>query len=65
MKFFHWPEFYKRLWQRNYYEHIIRNETELQQTRNYIHTNPVNWTSDEENPDTRELVYDLTSKFSN
>ncbi|MEW6614861.1 MAG: transposase [Thermodesulfobacteriota bacterium] len=35
------------LWQRNYYEHIIRNETELNKIREYIITNPLNWESDE------------------
>ena len=36
-----------KLWQRNYYEHIIRNETELNKIREYIIYNPVNWKSDE------------------
>ncbi len=31
------------LWQRNYYEHIIRNEKELYRIYNYIENNPVNW----------------------
>ena len=31
------------LWQRNYYEHIVRNECELDKIRNYIHHNPANW----------------------
>jgi len=35
------------LWQRNYYEHIIRNETELNKTREYIHNNSLNWESDD------------------
>jgi len=35
------------LWQRNYYEHIIRNEVELNKIREYIHSNPVNWEKDE------------------
>lgn len=35
------------LWQRNYYEHIIRNETELNKIREYIISNPLNWESDE------------------
>jgi REP element-mobilizing transposase RayT len=35
------------LWQRNYYEHIIRNEAELNKTREYIVNNPLNWESDE------------------
>lgn len=30
-----------KLWQRNYYEHIIRNETELAETRKYIKCNPL------------------------
>lgn len=37
-------------WQRNYYERIIRNENELHQTRQYIHDNPTQWESDDENP---------------
>ncbi len=35
-----------RLWQRNYWEHIIRNETELNRIRNYIINNPKNWGED-------------------
>lgn len=37
-------------WQRNYYEHIIRNESESQQIRKYILTNPKNWIKDQDNP---------------
>ena len=44
-----WIPFNKRVWQRNYYEHIIRSEKELNQTRQYIHDNPMNWEGDEEN----------------
>ncbi len=36
-----------KLWQRNYYEHIIRNETELQTIREYIINNPKNWIVDD------------------
>lgn len=39
------------LWQRNYYEHVIRNETDLQRIREYIQNNPAQWALDEENPD--------------
>ena len=46
-----WPAFAGRLWQRNYYEHIIRNEEELNHIRQYIADNPLNWRTDEENPD--------------
>ena len=39
-------------WQRNYYEHIIRSETELQKIRQYIRNNPRQWELDAENPHT-------------
>jgi hypothetical protein len=37
------------VWQRNYYEHIIRNETELEEIRQYILQNPLRWDDDPEN----------------
>jgi putative transposase len=37
-------------WQRNYYEHVIRNEGELDRIRLYIQANPLNWAKDEDNP---------------
>jgi REP element-mobilizing transposase RayT len=40
----------ERVWQRNYYEHIIRNEDELERIREYIATNPLQWETDRENP---------------
>jgi len=45
-----WPPFPGKLWQRNYYEHIIRNEEELNHVREYIFTNPLKWIDDKENP---------------
>jgi len=44
-----WPRFSGKLWQRNYYEHIIRDEDELNRFRRYIANNPANWQTDEEN----------------
>jgi REP element-mobilizing transposase RayT len=38
------------VWQRNYYEHIIRNERDLNAIRDYIEANPMNWERDTENP---------------
>ena len=38
------------VWQRNYYEHIIRDENELNRIRGYIINNPLQWTDDENNP---------------
>jgi REP element-mobilizing transposase RayT len=45
-----WPQFYKRLWQRNYYEHIIRDQPDYERIAGYIADNPSNWAGDEENP---------------
>ncbi len=39
-----------RCWQRNYYEHIIRNDEDLNRIRQYITDNPKNWVTDENNP---------------
>jgi hypothetical protein len=39
-----------KFWQRNYYEHVIRNERELQAIRRYIRQNPDNWEMDRDNP---------------
>ena len=38
------------VWQHNYYEHIIRNEDELNRIREYIINNPLQWSEDENNP---------------
>jgi len=46
-----WHPFPGKLWQRNYYEHIIRNEDDLEAIREYIINNPIRWADDEENPD--------------
>jgi REP element-mobilizing transposase RayT len=35
------------VWQRNYYEHIIRNDNELNKIREYIINNPLTWQTDE------------------
>ena len=35
------------IWQRNYYEHIIRNENDLNSIREYIMNNPQQWEKDE------------------
>lgn len=35
-----------KVWQRNYYEHVIRNEYDLYEIRKYIEENPIKWTLD-------------------
>jgi putative transposase len=38
------------VWQRNYYERIVRNDEELTRIRDYIVANPLMWADDPENP---------------
>ncbi len=46
-----WLPFDKKLWQRNYYEHIIRNERAYKLIAQYIFDNPARWNKDSINPD--------------
>jgi putative transposase len=39
------------VWQRNYYEHVIRDEPSLKRIREYIVNNPLSWELDRENPE--------------
>lgn len=55
-----WQPFVGRLWQRNYYEHIIRNDGSLNHIREYIANNPLGWESDRENPDIVEALHVVT-----
>lgn len=45
-----WPPFPGRLWQRNYFEHAIRDGASLGRIREYIINNPLQWELDHENP---------------
>jgi hypothetical protein len=45
-----WPPFPVRLWQRNYYERVIRNDDEWARARRYFDENPLQWEIDAENP---------------
>ena len=44
-----WVRFNSRLWQRNYFEHVIRDEDSLNRIRQYINDNPARWEFDGEN----------------
>ncbi len=48
----------KPFWQRNYYEHVIRNEKELKHIREYIQNNPLKWELDRENPESENFNLD-------
>ena len=41
----------KPIWQRNYFEHIVRNDKELTDIREYIVNNPIQWELDKYNPE--------------
>jgi REP element-mobilizing transposase RayT len=41
-----WQRFNGRVWQRNYYEHIIRNEASYLKITEYVQTNPLKWRED-------------------
>jgi putative transposase len=43
------------VWQRNYYEHIIRDEKDLNNIRDYIINNPLKWSFEMENPENMPL----------
>jgi len=40
-----------KLWQHNYYEHVVRNDFGLDRVREYVQMNPERWARDAENPD--------------
>ncbi len=50
VKQYGWAPFPGKLWQRNYYEHIIRSEQALAAIRQYITDNPLHWALDRYNP---------------
>ena len=47
------------VWQRNYYESIIRDEKGLHSIREYIMANPQKWSDDSENPQNNSQSVDL------
>ncbi len=44
-----WKSFVGKLWQRNYYERVIRNEKKWDRIHRYIESNPSHWAEDDEN----------------
>jgi len=55
-----WTPFAGRLWQRGYYERVIRDERELERVRRYVVDNPAKWATDRENPAAREAAVGRT-----
>jgi putative transposase len=50
VKNYGWKPFDRRIWQRNYWEHIIRNIDEYNRIADYISANPSKWNNDQLNP---------------
>jgi len=57
------PRFKKRLWQRNYYEHIIRNENEYNRIGQYIYDNPIKWGNDKLNNESGNRVMESVAEY--
>jgi REP element-mobilizing transposase RayT len=45
-----WKPFNGKVWQRDYYEHIIRNQSAADRIASYIESNPARWHKDKDNP---------------
>jgi putative transposase len=45
-----WTRYEGSLWQRSYFDHVIRDENSLHDIREYIYNNPLKWTLDREHP---------------
>ena len=52
---FELPPFDGKLWQRNYFEHVIRTDASLDRIRRYLARNPSNWEEDDDNLEAKEL----------
>ena len=64
VKQYGWAPFPGRLWQRNYYEHIVRNENEMSRLREYIRNNPAQWATDKDNPSIGDKILDLDREYA-
>jgi putative transposase len=50
VKEYGWPAFQGSLWQRSFYDHVIRDDASLNRIREYIANNPQSWQLDRQNP---------------
>jgi len=58
-----WQRFDGKLWQRNYWEHIIRNEREFNRIRHYIENNPIQWENDKLNGGSGNRVLEPQTEY--
>ncbi|PKQ63425.1 hypothetical protein BZG02_08575 [Labilibaculum filiforme] len=59
-----WPRFNGKLWQRNYWEHIIRDENEYQRISQYIIDNPQKWKNDKLNGGDGNVVMETPTPYN-
>jgi len=60
-----WQRFDKKLWQRNYWEHIIRNENENYRISKYIIDNPIKWINDKLNNGDGNILMEPSTNYGN
>ena len=60
-----WPPFDRQLWQKGYYDHIIRRERVFDYIRNYIFLNPERWYYDKMNPQCCATPDDINQGIKN
>ncbi|MFH1069144.1 MAG: transposase [Candidatus Glassbacteria bacterium] len=51
-----------RIWQRGYYEHVVRRTDKMNRIREYISKNPLRWELDRENPDNLQNINNAKNK---
>lgn len=59
-----WNRFNRKLWQRNYWEHIIRNENEYRRISQYIVNNPQKWENDKLNGGKGNVVMEASLEYN-
>jgi REP element-mobilizing transposase RayT len=59
-----WQPFDGKLWQRNYWEHIIRNENEYNRIAQYIFDNPIKWKNDKLNGGDGNIVMEPQAEYN-
>ncbi len=55
---------YNSIWQKSFYDHIIRDEKDLDRTREYIQNNPLKWHLDSLNPQNKKVIFKSMSEES-
>jgi REP element-mobilizing transposase RayT len=65
VKYKNWQSFDKKMWQRNYWEHIVRNENEYMRIAKYIIENPLKWKNDKFNNGDGNVLMESSVNYEN